>query len=63
MERPGSIRLDLPTVLMVKRVGRWCSAFILPNANREGMPSGFGIRAGSVHGSDLSSGVFDRMNL
>jgi hypothetical protein len=27
------------------------------------MPSGFDIRAGSVHDSDLSSGVFDTMNL
>ena len=63
MERPGSIRLDLPAVLMVKRVGRWCSTFIFPNANRESMPSGFDIRAGRVHDSDLSPGVFDTMNL
>jgi len=63
MERPGSIRLALPAVLMVKTVERRCSAFIFPNGNREGMPFGFGIRAGSVHGSDLSSGVFDTMNL
>jgi hypothetical protein len=63
MERPGSIRLYLPSVLMVKRVGRRCSALIFPNANREGMPSKFGLRPGSVHGSDLSSGVSNTRNL
>jgi hypothetical protein len=57
MERPGSIRLNLPAVFMIKLVGRRCSAFIFPNANRVGVPSGFGIRAGSVHGRGLSSGI------